>query len=141
MHKLGLTSILAFGLILGLAPIACDSGGGEQANADGGKADGGKADGGKADGGEKQPEAEDAGDAAADGGEGGDEQAAPDASTPEGRVAIAAKVANAIADEPERADAILEENELDREKLDDMMFEIAADAELSKAYREARADA
>lgn len=139
MHKLGLTTILAFGLLFGLAPVACDGGGGEQA-----KADGGKADAGKADAGEKQPEAAgETGDAAADGGaEGGAEaDAAPDPATPEGRVAIAAKVANAIAAEPERADAILEENDLDREKLDDMMFEIAADAELSKAYRDARADA
>lgn len=136
MRKLGLTSIVAFGLLFGLAPVACDGGGGEQAKAD---------DGGKADGGEKPPEAAgetgEAGEAAADGGGAAEPEAAPDPSTPEGRVAIAAKVANAIAAEPERADAILEEHELDREKLDDMMFEIAADAELSKAYRDARADA
>lgn len=56
------------------------------------------------------------------------------------KVAKAVEVADAIAKNPDDADAILEKHGLDREKLDAMMFEIAKDPALAEAYRVARAD-
>ncbi len=62
----------------------------------------------------------------------------PSMDTPEGRVALAALVATEIAGSPDEADEILEQNGLDRDKLDDLMYEIARDPGLSKAYKERR---
>ncbi len=55
------------------------------------------------------------------------------------KVALAAKVASAIAAEPEKADDILAQNELDRDKLDDLMYEIASNTEMTRQYKLARA--
>jgi len=54
------------------------------------------------------------------------------------RVARAARVAVDIEADPAKADAILAAMDLDREKLDSLMFEIAGNPELSKQYRIAR---
>lgn len=54
------------------------------------------------------------------------------------RVAQAARVAIEIQDDPTQADAVLASSELDREKLDALMFEIASDPELTQQYRIAR---
>jgi hypothetical protein len=62
----------------------------------------------------------------------------PSMDSPEGRVALAAMVATEIAGTPDKADEILEQNGLDRDKLDELMYEIAKDPELSKAYKEQR---
>lgn len=62
----------------------------------------------------------------------------PSMDTPEGRVALAALVATEIAGTPDNADEILEQNGLDRDKLDELMYEIARDPELSRAYKERR---
>lgn len=56
------------------------------------------------------------------------------------KVAKAVEIADAIAKSPDDADAILEKNGLDREKLDAMMFEIAKDPALAAQYQAARAD-
>lgn len=56
------------------------------------------------------------------------------------KVAKAVEIADAIAKAPGDADAILEKNGLDREKLDAMMFEIAKDPNLAAQYQAARAD-
>ncbi len=53
-------------------------------------------------------------------------------------VAKAAKLASAIESNPEAADQILEDHEMNREDLDTLMYEIAADPELSAAYQAAR---
>ncbi len=66
------------------------------------------------------------------------DQPKPSMETPEGRVALAALVASEIAGAPDKADEILEQNGLDRDKLDDLMYEIARDPELSKSYKEQR---
>jgi hypothetical protein len=63
-----------------------------------------------------------------------DEGPKPSMDTPEGRVTLAALVASEIAQAPDKADEILESNGLDRDKLDALMYEIARDPELSKAY-------
>jgi hypothetical protein len=62
----------------------------------------------------------------------------PSLDSPEGRVALAALVAGEISQTPDEADEILEKNGLDREKLDELMYEIAKDPELSQAYKERR---
>lgn len=72
---------------------------------------------------------------------GGDEAEMPDPSTPEGKVALAAKVAGAIASEPASADEILAENGLDRDKLDELMYEIATDPNMREEYAVAFAEA
>lgn len=56
------------------------------------------------------------------------------------KVAKAVEIADAIAKAPGDADAILEKNGLDRDKLDAMMFEIAKDPKLAAQYQAARAD-
>lgn len=56
------------------------------------------------------------------------------------KVAKAVEIADAISKTPGDADAILEKNGLDREKLDAMMFEIAKDPALAAQYQAARAD-
>ena len=69
-------------------------------------------------------------------------EAAPDAETAEpevpAQVAKAAKLADAIEADPESADQILADLEMNREDLDSLMFEIAADPLLSAAYQQAR---
>lgn len=57
------------------------------------------------------------------------------------RVAKAAKLAGEIEAAPEDADAILEKHGLDRDKLDALMYEIAADKDLAEDYKWARAEA
>ncbi len=98
----------------------------------------------KADDGETPPAAEAGEQPEADGGEaddGGEAEDMPDPSTPEGKVALAAKVAGAIANEPASADEILAENGLDREKLDELMYEIATDPAMREEYAVAFAEA
>lgn len=67
-----------------------------------------------------------------------DEGPKPSMDTPEGRVALAALVATKISAAPDDADQILEDNGLDRDQLDTLMYEIARDPELSRAYKEQR---
>lgn len=57
------------------------------------------------------------------------------------RVEKAAKLAQELDQEPFEADAILEKNGLDRDGLDELMYEIAADPDLARSYRLARAEA
>lgn len=54
------------------------------------------------------------------------------------KVQKAASVAKEISADPEHADDILARHGLDRDKLGDMMFEIASDPQLSTAYEAAR---
>lgn len=58
----------------------------------------------------------------------------------EEKVQLAATVAREISGAPDKADEILAKHSLDRDKLDALMFEIAGDAELTKAYMAARRD-
>ncbi|GEM_PF-2821863 len=58
--------------------------------------------------------------------------------SPEDKAKTAATVANEIAGNPADADAILAKHDMDREKLDALMYEIARDPELTKAYAQAR---
>jgi hypothetical protein len=69
----------------------------------------------------------------------------PEVDTPEAdvpaldpRVEKAVSLAHALAAEPNRADAILEEAGMDRASLDAMFYEIAHDPELAKSYAIAR---
>ncbi len=57
---------------------------------------------------------------------------APDPLDP--RVEKAVTVANAIAKDPDSADAILEKNGLNRDTFEALMYEIAKDPELSELY-------
>ena len=54
------------------------------------------------------------------------------------RVAKAAHVATKISEEPDNADQLLAAADLDRDKLDDLMYEIANDPDLTAQYRMAR---
>lgn len=54
------------------------------------------------------------------------------------KVQLAATVAREISGAPDKADEILGKHGLDRDKLDALMFEIADDPELTKAYMAAR---
>lgn len=54
------------------------------------------------------------------------------------RVAKAAKVAAGIASDPQKADELLASNDLDRDKLDALMYKIANDPDLTAQYRMAR---
>lgn len=54
------------------------------------------------------------------------------------RVQLAAAVAKEISAAPERADEILGKHGLSREKFDALVFEIAADPALTRAYMQAR---
>lgn len=54
------------------------------------------------------------------------------------RVAKAADVATKISEEPDNADQLLAAADLDRDKLDDLMYEIANDPDLTAQYRMAR---
>jgi hypothetical protein len=56
------------------------------------------------------------------------------------KVQLAATVAREISGAPDKADEILGKHGLDRDKLDALMFEIADDPELTKAYMAARRD-
>lgn len=67
-----------------------------------------------------------------------EEKGPPAADSPEGKVVLAAIVAKEISGDPDRADEILGKHGLDRDKLDDLMFAIAADPDLTKKYMEAR---
>ena len=62
----------------------------------------------------------------------------PAADSPEGKVLFAATVAREISAAPDRADEILGKHGLDRDRLDTLMFEIAGDPELTRAYMAAR---
>jgi len=66
------------------------------------------------------------------------EDQAPAPDSPQGKVQLAAVVAREISAAPELADDILERHNLDRDKFDAMIFEIAADPALTKAYMAAR---
>jgi hypothetical protein len=56
------------------------------------------------------------------------------------KVKLAATVAREISGAPDQADEILAKHSLDRDKLDTLMFEIAGDPDLTKAYMAARRD-
>ena len=60
------------------------------------------------------------------------------ASALEGKVQLAAVLAREISAAPERSSKILRSHGLDRNKLDTLMFEIAGDPELTRAYLAAR---
>ena len=62
----------------------------------------------------------------------------PAADSPEGKILLAATVAREISAAPDRADEILGKHGLDRDRLDTLMFEIAGDPELTRAYMAAR---
>lgn len=110
-------------LVLALALPAC--GGDEDA---GKKADAKKGDAGKK-GGDKQAAADSAGPS--------DEPAA-DVPALDPKVEKAVTLANKLAAEPSRADAILEEAGMDRQSFQTLLYEIAHDPELSKSYAVAR---
>jgi len=126
--------LCATALVTGLA--ACDAkkpeGGDEKLAKADGAAEGGEA---AADADGEVPTAE--GD---EGGE-GEEPELPDPATPEGKVALAAMVAGAIANEPAKADEILDQHGLDREGLDELMYEIATDPDMREEYAVAFAEA
>lgn len=65
-------------------------------------------------------------------------KAEPSPDSPEGKVKIAASVAREISAAPEQADEILAKNGLDRDKFDAIIFEIAGDPALTRAYMAAR---
>lgn len=67
-----------------------------------------------------------------------EEPATPDPNSPQGKVVLAASVAKEISVAPEQADEILGKHGLDRDKFDAIIFEIAGDPELTKAYMAAR---
>jgi hypothetical protein len=67
-----------------------------------------------------------------------EEPAADDLEGYDPRVAQAAKVAREIATDPKAADDVLSKENLDREKLDALMYEIASDPDLTEQYRIAR---
>lgn len=54
------------------------------------------------------------------------------------KIQLAALVAREISVAPDKADEILGKHGLDRDKLDAMMFEIAADEAMTRRYMEAR---
>ena len=54
------------------------------------------------------------------------------------RVVKAAKIAREIEKEPKDAETVLAQNDMDREALDTLMFEIARDPDLTGPYRIAR---
>jgi hypothetical protein len=60
------------------------------------------------------------------------------AAEPEDLVTRAAEIAAAIEADPDGAEEILQRHEVTIEEFEQMMFEIAADPELSKAYEAAR---
>jgi len=66
------------------------------------------------------------------------EPTAPDPNSPQGKVLLAASVAKEISAAPEQADEILGKHGLDRSKFDSIIFEIAGDPELTRAYMAAR---
>lgn len=113
----------------------------DEAKADDAKADDAKADEPKAD----EPAKVDDADAAADADAKADDAKAGD--TAEGddeldgydpRVAKAARLAEQISSEPQKADDLLAALDLDRDGLDDLMYEIASDPDLTAQYRMAR---
>jgi hypothetical protein len=53
------------------------------------------------------------------------------------KVELAAEIAREIQKAPGDADAILEKHGTTREEFEELLYEIAADPELSRAYREA----
>lgn len=69
-----------------------------------------------------------------------EKEAEPEAPPLDPRVAKAAKLADEIEAAPQKADEILDENGLDRDKLDELMYEIAADEKLAAEYKLARAE-
>lgn len=65
----------------------------------------------------------------------------PEAEAPlDPEVAKAVAIADEISKDPGSADAILEKNGMDRQKLDELMAEIAKDPAKASAYKLARAD-
>ncbi|MEZ4450929.1 MAG: hypothetical protein R3B09_15720 [Nannocystaceae bacterium] len=73
--------------------------------------------------------------------EGDKPDAEPEAEKPlDPDVAKAVAIADAIVKDPANADAILEKNGLDRDKLDAMMSDIAKDPAKAEAYKLARAE-
>ncbi len=113
---------------------------GDDAKADDAKADDAKADDAKADdaanaeGDAKADDAADAeGDAKADDAAEGDDLDGYDP-----RVTQAARVAADISEDPQKADDVLAAADLDRDKLDALMYEIANDPDLTAQYRMAR---
>jgi hypothetical protein len=107
-------------LVLALVLPAC---GGDKADA-GKKADAAK----KGDAG-KQASADSAGPA---------DEPADDVPALDPKVEKAVTLANKLAAEPSRADAILEEAGMDRQSFQTLLYEIAHDPELSKSYAVAR---
>ena len=59
---------------------------------------------------------------------------------PEEKLQLAITVAREIEARPEQADQILARHRLEREELDLLMYEIAADPALAERYRQARAE-
>lgn len=64
--------------------------------------------------------------------------AAPEAPRVDPRVERAARIAKAVAANPDGADAVLAQEGLSADELDALMYEIAEDPELSAAYAAAR---
>ena len=59
------------------------------------------------------------------------------AQTPDQRAALAAATAREIQADPDRVDAILKRRNLTQERFENLLYEIAADAELSRKYEAA----
>jgi hypothetical protein len=57
-------------------------------------------------------------------------------STGNGASVMSAAIAKAIQANPERADAILSQNGMTEQLFDDLLYEIASDPEMSRAYSE-----
>jgi hypothetical protein len=57
------------------------------------------------------------------------------AQTPDQKVALAAATAKEIQADPDRGDTILKRYNLTQERFEDLLYEIAADTELSRKYQ------
>ena len=71
------------------------------------------------------------------GAQGGDGGAAPVAAGDQGMVDLAASIAREIEASPDEADAVLERHGKTRAEFEQMLYDIAADPELSRAYNQA----
>lgn len=123
-------SIVSCAVALCVSAAGCDSKKPEQGQvAEAEAAEAGEGEAGEAGAGEAEVEGE------------GEAATAPDLTTTEGKIAVAAAVAGAISKDPANADQILEDKGLDREKLDELMYEIASDPDMREQYAVAYANA
>jgi len=72
-----------------------------------------------------------------EGAPGAGDESAPAASRDQGMVDVAARIAREIEARPDQASAILERYGKTREEFEKMLYDIAADPDLSRAYTQA----